>query len=71
MKYTITISLICTMALLLCLPFATTRAQEGGGITEQESVKVTVLDFVRAETDMTMVRYVKGKYNEKKTKNEE
>ncbi|GEM_PF-4011437 len=32
MKNTITTSLICTMALLLCLPFATARAQAGGGI---------------------------------------
>ena len=57
MKHAITISLICAMALLLCLPFATARAQAGGGITGQESVKVTVFNFVRAETDMTLARY--------------
>ena len=34
-------------------------AQDSDGITGQESVKVTVLSFVRAETDMTMDRYVK------------
>ena len=34
-------------------------AQDSDGTTGQESVKVTVLSFVRAETDMTMDRYVK------------
>ncbi len=46
MKSTTVRGLICTMALILCLPLAAASAQTGGGITEQEAYEIGVEAYV-------------------------
>ena len=59
-KSRLTASLMLVLAGCMEASAPSTASEQGvDELTRQESVPVTVLNFVRAETDMTMDRYVK------------